>query len=360
MSPSAAERLKCFRGCDRFLSGHGRSTPRRALTDAAAEAREDERADVYGAGELAESFEKEIAALLGKEAAVFLPSGTMAQQIALRIWSERKRCATVAFHPTSHLELHEQHGYSFLHGLRSRIVGDSHRLITRADLDAVAEPVAALLLELPQREIGGQLPRWDDLAEQTAWARQRGTALHLDGARVWETQPFYGRSCAEICAPFDSVYVSFYKILGGIAGSALAGPADFVAEARVWVRRHGGNLYTQHPFLLSARAGLREKLPRIPRYVERAAAIARIFAALPGVRVVPDPPPTNMMHVVFPRDLEPLLDASAAVAREHGVCLFSGARATGVPGTSIVEVVIGDAAQALSDDEVASLVRRLL
>lgn len=360
MPMTAAERLQHFRRCDRFLHGHGPSLPRRALEAAAAEAGPEERSDMYGAGEMAEAFEREVAALLGKPAAVFLPSGTMAQQIALRIWADRRGVRTVAFHPTSHLELHEQRAYAFLHGLRARLVGERQRLITRADLDAVAEPVAALLLELPQREIGGQLPAWDDLADQVAWARAQGVALHLDGARLWETQPFYRRPYAEICAPFDSVYVSFYKILGGIAGAALAGPADFVAEARVWARRHGGNLVTQHPLLLSARAGLRERLPRIPAYVARAATLARALSEVAGVRVIPQEPPTNMMHVVLPGDPERLSDASAEVARDERVCLFTRARPTDVPGHALVELTIGDAASALEDAEVAALFRRLL
>ena len=150
----------------------------------------------------------------------------MAQQIALRIWADRQRSPTVAFHPTCHLEIHEQKGYELLHGLHGRLVGERSRLLTLDDLRATPGPLAALLLELPQREIGGQLPSWSDLEAQVAWARERGVAVHMDGARLWESGPFYERSYAEIAALFDSVYVSFYKGIGAIAGAALAGPAD--------------------------------------------------------------------------------------------------------------------------------------
>src|SRR6266550_1526814 len=92
------------RGCassagDRFLFGHGPQRPRAVLTKLAEEAGPDEEPDRYGEGSLINGFERDIAALLGKEAAVFLPSGTMAQQIALRIWADHKRTPTVAFHP---------------------------------------------------------------------------------------------------------------------------------------------------------------------------------------------------------------------------------------------------------------------
>src|SRR5690606_9874066 len=153
----------------------------------------DMAADYYGEGEVIRSLETEVAALLGKEDAVFMPSGTMAQQIALRIWSVRRACPNVAFHPTCHLEIHERKGYQLLHGLHGVLVGDARRLITLADLEKVSEPLAALLLELPQREIGGWLPSWEELVAQTEWARQRGIALHMDGARLWESGPFYDR-----------------------------------------------------------------------------------------------------------------------------------------------------------------------
>jgi threonine aldolase len=85
-------------GCTRFLNGHGMMCPRQVLASLAEEAGEDELADTYGEGEIIQGFEHEIAGLLGKEAAVFMPSGTMAQQIALRIWAGRTRRSMVAFH----------------------------------------------------------------------------------------------------------------------------------------------------------------------------------------------------------------------------------------------------------------------
>src|SRR5258706_4527408 len=232
------DRMALFARCERARSGHGRLSMRDELAALAAEAGAEEERDVYGAGKLIEDFEHEISGMLSKPAAVFMPSGTMAQQIALRLWSERRGSATVAFHPTCHLDLHEERAYHALHGLRARLVGDARALITRADLSAIHEPVAALLLELPQREIGGLLPPWEELAAQAEWAHAHGVALHMDGARLWESAPFYERSYAEVAALFDSVYLSFYKGIGGIAGAALAGPADFIAEVRVWPTLH--------------------------------------------------------------------------------------------------------------------------
>jgi len=188
------ERIRAaIAGAERHLNAwHGAPPPRETLAALAEATGADERIDRYGSGERIERLERRVAELLGKEAAVFMPSGTMAQPIALRVWSDRRGTATVAFHPTCHLELHEERAYQALHGLRARHVGDPNRLIALEDLEAIREPVAALLLELPQREIGGRLPPWDDLVAQTEWARRREIALHLDGARLWNASAATG------------------------------------------------------------------------------------------------------------------------------------------------------------------------
>lgn len=355
-----AERLAIFRSCERFLGGNERIRPKTVLAGLAEATGAEENGDIYGEGELIEGFEREVADLLGKEAAVFMPSGTMAQQIALRIWSERKHCRTVAFHPTCHLEIHEQKAYQALHGLTGRLVGDPHQVITLGDLQEIHEPLGALLLELPQREIGGQLPAWDDLVAQSAWAHEQGIPLHMDGARLWESAPYYGRSYAEIAALFDSVYVSFYKGVGAIAGAALAGPADFIAEARVWQRRHGGNLVQLFPYVIAAREGLRLRLPRFAQYHERAKRIAAVLSEIPGIVVKPNPPQTHMMHIFLRGEQEALKAASLQIAREEKVGLFMWLAPTDLPNYWKIELSVGDAAEALSDEEISGYFRRVV
>lgn len=354
------ERQKLFRSCPRVLTGHGWRRPGEELRELARAADPAQSVDSYGSGGALEEFEAELARLYDKPAALFLPSGTMAQQIALRIHAERSGCSSVAFHPTCHLELHEQRGYRHLHQLDVCLVGRRDRLITRADLDQLHERQAALLLELPQREIGGFLPSWEELTAQAAWAKERGVALHLDGARLWESAPFYGRSVAEVAALFDSVYVSFYKALGAIAGAALLGSKEFIAEARIWQRRHGGNLVSLYPFVLSARESLKLRLGKLEGYRAHARSVAALFAGLPGVRVAPDPPHTNLFHAYFPVPEEPLLEASAALAERHGIALVTRTRPCDVPGYSVVEISIGDAASAIPLDELGGYLRELL
>jgi threonine aldolase len=253
-----------------------------------------EELDKYGKGELPERVEGRVAELLGKEAATWFPSGTMAQQIALRIHSDRRGRKAVAFHPHCHLDVHEERGYAVLHGLHAVLLGSPNRLFTLPDLEQIAEPLAAVLIELPQRDLGGQLPQWDELVEITELARAKGAAVHMDGARLWQCGPFYGRELAEIAALFDSVYVSLYKDLGAGTGCVLAGPADFVAESQVWRVRHGGRLFRIGHYLEAAERGLDEVLPRMPELVARAKELAAALDA----EVIPNPPQTAMFHVV--------------------------------------------------------------
>jgi len=354
------EAKKIRKACHRFLTHDYPKTPRQVLGELAEMTNPELEADRYGQGDLIAGFESEVAALLGKEAAVFMPSGTMCQQIALRIWSERRGTRNVAFHPKSHLEMHEEKAYQRLHGLNGILVGSSDALLTLDDLKGISEPLGAILLELPQRELGGQLPDWESLNEVVAWARERGIPLHLDGARLWECKPFYRREYSEIAGPFDSVYVSFYKILGGIAGSVLAGPADVIAEARTWQRRHGGNLIHLYPFVLSAQKGLRERLGRMEAYHARAKEIATLLAPFDEIEIVPDPPHTNMMHLFIRGEREKLEAAALDVARETGTWLFSWLAPTLFPGLTMYELTVGEATLDLSGQEIVDVFRMVL
>jgi len=348
--------------CRLSVPGFGRESrdPSSALAHLAERVSPGTPFDRYGEGELVERLERRVAGLLGKEAALFFPTGTMAQQIALRIWADRARVRAVAFHPRCHLELHEHKGYQELHGLRGRLVGGPDRLLTLDDLDEVAEPVAALLLELPQRELGGRLPEWDELVAQTEWARGRAVALHLDGARLWLCPPYYRRGLDEIAALFDTVYVSLYKDLGAPGGCLLAGPVDVIDEARVWRIRHGGRVFSVWPYVLAAERGLDEVLPRMEEYFARARELAAGLAALDGVDVVPDPPQTPFLHLHLRRDGEGLREAALDIAEERGIWLGRQFAATPLPAVQMLELPIGASTLELPVAEIVALFGELL
>ena len=332
------------RRCTIVVSGHGEDAPGAELARVAHWCAEHGwRADRYGDGALIGAFEAKVAALLGKPAAVFMPSGTMAQQIALRIACDRAKNSTIAMHPTSHLELHEEHAYARLHSLRAILLGERGRPTLARDLLSVPESPAALLVELPAREIGGKLAEWPELAALMAIARERGIWRHMDGARLWEAREYYApASYADVCAQFDSVYVSFYKGIGALAGAMLAGPEDFIGEARVWRRRHGGTLVQLHPYVASAAMRFDQQLAKMAVYRSRAAGFAESLGGIDGLSVEPTPPQVNLFHLYFDASAEALTAARDRIAIENGAWLaprFSDDRGA---GRVSAEIYVGD------------------
>lgn len=353
------------RRCTRWLVGHGDITPTAWLAELVDAATEPDL-DRYGSGGEVEALEREVAQLLGTEAAVFMPSGVMAQQAALRSWVERSSTDAVAVHGLSHFVLHERDALSQLHHLRVQHLTQEPRPATVADLDDLAGPLAAVSVELPLRDAGFLLPAWDELVAFTNRARDRGVPVHLDGARLWESQPFYDRPHAEIAALFDSVYVSFYKGLGGVAGAALAGSHDLVAQARRWQARHGGTLFSMLPYAVGARDGLRRRLPRMAAYGARAQELAAGLDSLDGVRAHPNPPHTNAFRVFADLSVELLDEATLRMMETDQVALPSWWRPAEVPGWAMTELYVGDATLAWDlEDQLAamgglfSLARRL-
>ncbi|GAB3452340.1 beta-eliminating lyase-related protein [Massilia terrae] len=308
--------------------------------------------DVYGSGELIERFQDKIAKLLGFEAAVFCVSGTMTQVTALRLACQDRGRPLVALHPTSHIFVHERSNYQLLGHFSALAVGDRNLPWTADDLRSVPDRLGAVGLEIPMREIGGQLSTWNELEAIKAHCHERGAHLHMDGARLWEAQAGYGKSAAEIAAGFDSVYVSLYKGVGGLGGAMLAGSREFVARASEWMKRQGGNVIHRSPYVVAAAMQFDERLAAMPAYFERTRFFYDALAAHPGIRVNPAAPQANMLHLHLLVSRERALAIRNRLAEEHGIWLFNRA-ATGVlPDTSYVEIYVGDNMLAMSYQQI--------
>lgn len=346
--------------CHHFLSGHLARTQRAWLEYLAASPAADFPIDRYGDGPAIALLEREVAALLDKEAALFIHKGVIAQQMALRVWTERTGRRTVALHPKSHINLDECNAYERLHQLIGLRVGEDHRPFTLQELKDLNEPCGAIVIELPLRHAGYKLLPWEELVTISVWAREQGVPLHFDGARLWESTPFYGRSCAEIAALADSVYVSFYKGLGGLAGCILAGSKDFIEETRVWKTRLGGNLFTVFPYVLAALEGLHHHLPKIEAYVARAREISAALTEIPGVMIVPSPPHTNAFQIYLPAGPLGLQKAAEKLAETEHIWLFGAFGETTFPSLTMAEITIGDAAEQWTTEEVVAAIKTLL
>ena len=352
MDEIAARHAACT---DTFL-GNGLGRPAELLASIGA----DVDPDLYGEGGVVADLEREVAELLGKPAAVFLPSGTMAQAATLRVHADARGSRTVLWHPYCHLALHESEAYARLHGLVGRAIGDLPRLLTVDDLNGVAEPVAALLIELPQRDLGGQLPSFEDLTAQVEWAGERGVATHLDGARLWEATAGYQRPAAEIAALFDTVYVSFYKGVGALPGCCVAGSVTDVAQVKEWRKRLGGTLFALWPAAASAHALLPGALAEMPARMAHAHTIAGALAAVPGIRVVPETPQAPMMHLLLSTTPERYAENAKRLAESAKLWVWPRAAATEDPDVARVELTVGSATLRYDSSMIATTLAGLL
>lgn len=361
MTDIIRERIWAARlGSDRMLSGSAPVTMRRQLAALAGGAGLDGPTDFYGVGGPVGELEERVALLLGTEAAVFFPTGVMAQQVALRYGAELLGRSAVGMHPLSHLEVHEHHAYAQLSGLRAVWPTTAPRNPTAVEVAAIGEPISTMMFELPMRDAGFVLPSWDELVAAVDASRAVGARVHFDGARLWESTIHLGRTLSEIAALADSVYVSFYKTLGGISGSALAGTAELAAYARKWQRRYGGSIFQQWPVALSALAGLDAELPRVDGYVRHAGTIATALAGLPGARVYPEVPHTHQFQLWLPHSAAALNEAALVLAEEEKVWFVHGWRDTALPGVAMAEVTVAGPGSEWSAEEVAEVGARFL
>ncbi|WP_043183032.1 threonine aldolase family protein [Streptomyces sp. NRRL F-5123] len=375
-SERQARRVAAVKACGRVLANPVRPSIAERLARLVREGSEaydtSEPVDFYGdeksvVGEL----ERRTAELLGTEAAAYFPTGTMAQQAALRAWAGRTGNPLVALHPLAHPEMYERDALSVLTGLRTVHPTQDPRMPSAEEVADLDEPFGTLMLELPLRVAGYVLPTWDELTATVKAARERDAVVHFDGARLWECPPHFGHTLQEIAGLADSVYVSYYKSLDGISGAALAGSADFVAEVKAWRHRYGGQVFMQFPAVLSALAGLRGELPRLPSYVAHAQVVARALReglAAGGAtwpRTYPDAPHTHQFQVWLPYPEDVLNDAALEQAEERRESLFGRHPffEPRIPGLSMVEMTVGREALAWAESDVhaaaADFARRL-
>jgi threonine aldolase len=341
--------------CAHILSGHRPQRPD-AWLRALAERPEAQRpADFYGSGGAVAALEARTADLLGKEAGLFVIKGVIAQLAVMKACADRAGTANVALSPLGHVAMDEGDAAEKVGGLRPIRLG-RFQPFTLAELEAVTEPLAALILELPLRRAAYALPPIDALRAISGWCRERGVPLHFDGARIWEAAAGYGVPLAELAALADSVYVSFYKGLGAPGGAMVCGSLDLVRSLAPWKGRFGGNLFTAFPYALGALDGLDRQLPRMADYVARARALAGRLAGS-GLLLNPAHPQVNAFQLLLPGAPAELARRNRDFAEARRVWLFNHFGDSPLHGRATAEVVIGDASDRWGIDEAAAWIR---
>jgi threonine aldolase len=315
--------------------------------------------DRYGEGKFLNQFEQEVADELGMEAAVFLPSGVMAQLVAIKIWAEEQGLDRFACHETCHLIRHEEDAYKKLLNLDVVLVGSAEEVPTVTHLQQLnAQAVSSLVYELPLRHLGGDLPDWEAWSEIKELCAKRCIRLHVDGARLFETEPWYARSVKDILAGVDSVFLSFYKGFGSTSGSMLLGSKWFVDEARLWIRRFGGNLFQIYMLAVPARMNFEKRRQLFPSLVKKARSIGAGLQQEMNLTVRPFPVKTNMFHAMLPGDAKVMSQrAKAARSPDFNLSVWQD---YSPPGMSRCEFTVTEASLAVPDEEVLRRIAGLL
>jgi threonine aldolase len=279
--------------------------------------------DQYGEDPTCNRLQERIAGMLGKEAALWLPSGTMANQVALRVLTRPGDEVIVS--RECHAGWHETGGSAANAGVQLVEIG-SRGVFTAAELEAAIKPrslpvyAPSTLVEIENthNRSGGIVFAQDEVVRICALARHHGLASFLDGARLWNASIASSASEAELAAPFDLVAVSFSKGLGAPGGSALAGSKDLIAAATRHRRMLGGAMRQVGILAAAAIFGLDHHRERLVEDHANARLLAEALVGCPGVALDLSSVQTNI--VVF-RLADGTLDANALVAkaRERGV-----------------------------------------
>lgn len=281
--------------------------------------------DVYGEDPTVRRLEEEAADRLGFPGALFVPSGIMGNQIALRLLVPRG--SELLVEARSHVVRFEQGALASISGIQTRTLESRDGLPALEDLDAACGPpspygvrTAGLVVENTHNLAGGTAFPRARLEPILAWARERDLALHLDGARLWNAAVALGVSPADLARGFDTVMVCLSKGLAAPAGSLLVSSAERIRESRRIRRELGGGMRQVGILAAAGLVALREGPEWLLGDHWRARRIAEALAELPGVSIDPLRVMTNIgIFRVAPadeRDTHPARRWVATLAEE--------------------------------------------
>lgn len=257
--------------------------------------------DVFGDDPTVKELEKETAALLGKEAALFVPSGTMANQIAVRAHTEPGD--ELIIEAQSHIYYYEGGGPAALSGVMCRCINGRRGVFSAEELETALRPAdqhfprtRLVSIENTHNRGGGKIWPMTELKSVAAMARKHGLSMHLDGARLWNASVASGVAERDYAALFDSISVCFSKGLGAPIGSTVVGSKTFIDRARRFRKMFGGGMRQAGIIAAGALYALRNHRARLAEDHANARVLAEGLAAIPGLEVNPSEVETNMVR----------------------------------------------------------------
>ena len=256
--------------------------------------------DQRGEDPTVNALQDEAARRLGKPAALFLPSATMANQIALKIHTQPGD--EVICHESAHIRLYEGGGPSVLSGCLLCPVSGARGVFGPESVHAAVRPddphfarTRLVCVENTHNAAGGCVWSPGEIAAVVGAARAHNLALHLDGSRLLNAAVRLGVSAADLSLPFDTVTLCLSKGLGAPVGAVLAGDEPTIRAARRWKHVFGGAMRQAGIIAAGGLYALRHHVERLHEDHANAARLAEGLAALPGVRLDP-PPETNLVY----------------------------------------------------------------
>ncbi|MEM9536555.1 MAG: GntG family PLP-dependent aldolase [Cyanobacteria bacterium P01_E01_bin.45] len=258
--------------------------------------------DVLGDDPTVTQLEEYVADLLGKEAAVFMPSGTMTNQVAVRLHTQPGD--EIALESEAHIYYYEGGGPAALSGVSCRHIAGQRGLFSRSDLEQVLRshnphypPTRLVCVENTHNRGGGSIFPLETMRDIAGVCRERSLKFHMDGARLWNACEATGISPAEYSQPFDTVSVCFSKGLGAPVGSALAGSQDDMAKARRFRKLFGGGMRQSGLLAAGALYALQHHRERLQDDREHAQLLARELAAIDSIEVDVSAVQTNIVNL---------------------------------------------------------------
>lgn len=305
--------------------------------------------DMFGEDPTVAMLESRVADLLGKEAALFTPSGIMANQLALRAHTEPGD--EVIIDGNAHIYYYESGGPAAISGVMCRCLPGLRGIFTAEQMEAALRPVdqhyaptKLVCLENTHNRGGGKIWPQQEVKEIARLARERGIRMHLDGARLWNAAAATGRSERELAEEFDSVAVCFSKGLGAPVGSALCGSREFIQRARRFRKMLGGGMRQAGIIAAGALHALDHHRQRLVDDHHNARLLAEGLSKLPGIDIDPASVETNIVVV---RLLSISAERCAQELHAAGLRLFPTGRDT-IRAVTSMEVTTADVLRAIS------------
>jgi threonine aldolase len=294
-----------------------RPTPGMRAAMAAAEVGD----DVFNEDPTVNRLQERVAALLGKEAALYVPSGTMSNQICVKTHTQPGD--EMLCEAGCHIYNFEAGGPAVLSGVTSRTIEGDYGILDVSQLDGKIRGsndhlvrTRLVCLENTHNRGGGRVYPLEKIQAISDWAHQNGLVIHLDGARLWNAVVATGVPAAEWARYFDTVSVCFSKGLGAPIGSALAGPREFVTRARRVRKLFGGGMRQAGVAAAAALYALDHHVERLADDHRNARVIAQAIADTPGLRLDPPEVETNLIWMHVDPDLGPAKEVAAALKQQ--------------------------------------------